>query len=84
MINEVYNNQTSDRFLGVLATSGVEPEALLDVVTGKYNPSGKMPFTTPISQQAVERNREDLPGYMEGEGYALFKYGEGLKYEQLQ
>lgn len=68
----------------MLATFGVEPEALLDVVTGKYNPSGKMPFTTPFSQQAVEHNREDLAGYKEGEGYALFKYGEGLKYEQLQ
>lgn len=84
VIDEVYNQQTADRFLGVLATFGVEPEALLDVVTGKYNPSGKMPFTTPVSQQAVERNKEDLPGYKEGEGYALFKYGEGLRYKQLQ
>ena len=84
VIDEVYNQQTNKRFLGVLATFGVEPEALLDVVTGKYNPTGKMPFTTPVSQQAVEKNKEDLPGYKEGEGYALFKFGEGLGYKQVQ
>ncbi len=55
-------------------------EALLDVVTGKFNPVGKMLFTTPISEKAVENNREDVPGYMEGEGYALFKYDEGMSY----
>ncbi|SFH16757.1 glycoside hydrolase family 3 protein [Pontibacter chinhatensis] len=71
MVDEVYNNQTNSRFLGVLATFGVEPEALLDVVTGKYNPNGKMPLSTPVSQQAVERNREGLPGYIEGEGVCL-------------
>lgn len=82
VIDEVYNQQTSNRFLGILATFGTEPGALLDVVTGKFNPSGKMPFTTPISQQAVENNKEDLPGHKEGEGYALFKFGEGLRYGQ--
>lgn len=82
VIDEVYNQQTSNRFLGILATFGAEPEALLDVMTGKFNPSGKMPFTTPVSQQAVEKNKEDLPGYKEGEGYALFKFGEGLRYSK--
>ncbi|WP_181305476.1 glycoside hydrolase family 3 N-terminal domain-containing protein [Rufibacter sp. XAAS-G3-1] len=84
VIDEVYNQKTNNRFLGVLATFGVEPEALLDIVTGKSNPTGKMPFTTPVSQQAVENNKEDLPGYKEGEAYALFKFGEGLSYKQLQ
>lgn len=80
VIDEVYNTQTEARFAGVLATFGVNPEALLDIVTGKYNPTGKMPFTTPISEQAVENNKEDLPGYAEGEEYALFKFDEGLSY----
>ncbi|GGK89094.1 glycoside hydrolase family 3 N-terminal domain-containing protein [Rufibacter glacialis] len=84
VIDEVYNDQTRNRFTGVMATFGVEPEALLDVVTGKTNPTGKMPFTTPVSQQAVENNKEDLPGYKEGDGYALFKFGEGLGYKQVQ
>jgi beta-glucosidase len=68
----------------VLATFGVAPEALLDVLTGKFDPAGKMPFTTPISQQAVNNNKEDLPGYLEGDGYALFRFGEGLRYKQSE
>lgn len=80
VIDEIFNEQTKDRFLGVIATFGVEPEALLDVVSGKFNPTGKMPFTTPISQQVVEANKEDVPGYMEAEGYALFRFDEGLSF----
>lgn len=80
VIDEIYNDETQDRFVGVLGTFGVEPEALLDIVTGKFEPSGKMPFTTPISQQAVESNKEDVPGYDEGDHYALFKFGEGMGY----
>ncbi len=80
VIEEVYNAGTKDRFPGVLATFGTTPEALLDVVTGKFNPSGKMPFTTPISEAAVQSQKEDVPGYEEGPEYPLFRYGEGLSY----
>src|SRR5690606_2787693 len=80
VIDEIYNDRTMDRFQGVVATFGIEPEALLDVVSGQFNPTGKMPFTTPISHAAVEDNREDVPGYDEGEDYGLFKFGEGLGY----
>jgi beta-glucosidase len=79
VINEVYNDK-SKNIVGVLATFGTSPDALLDVITGKYNPSGKMPFSTPVSDFAVENQKEDVPGYMEGEGYALFNYDEGLNY----
>lgn len=79
-INEIYNEHTENRYMGVLATFGVEPDALLDIISGKYHPTGKMPFTTPISQQAVETNKEDVPGYDEGPDYALFNFGEGLGY----
>ncbi len=80
VIDEIYNQGTSGRFQGVLATFGTTPDALLDVVTGKFNPTGKMPFTTPISEQAVANQKEDVPGYLEGSGYALFKYDEGISY----
>jgi beta-glucosidase len=53
---------------------------LLDIVTGAYNPTGKMPFTTPVSQAAVDGNKSDVPGYMEGPGYGLFQFGLGLSY----
>ncbi len=82
VIDEIYNDQTKNRFKGVIATFGVEPDALLDVVSGKFNPSGKMPVTIPISNQAVENNKEDVPGYDEGAGYGLFQFNEGLRYNK--
>jgi beta-glucosidase len=45
---------------------------------GKFNPTGKMPFTTPVSEAVVEKQLSDVPGYLKGSGYALFKYNEGL------
>ena len=80
VIDEVYNASTKSRCQGVLATFGTTPEALLDVVTGKFNPTGKMPFTTPVSEEVVQKQQEDVPGYKEAPGYALFKYDEGLSY----
>ncbi len=79
VINEVYNEGTKN-VVGVLATFGTTTDALLDVITGKFNPTGKMPFSTPISDEAVENQKEDVPGYLEGEGYALFNYDEGMSY----
>ena len=64
----------------VLATFGTSTDALLDVLDGKYNPTGKMPFTTPKSRQAVLDNQSDVPGYLKPEGYALFKFNEGIGY----
>ena len=64
----------------VIATFGTTQDALLDIVTGAYKPTGKMPFTTPINQAAVEANKSDVPGHMEGGGYGLFAFGHGLTY----
>ncbi len=80
VIDEIYNPSTQANFKGILATFGTTPEALLDIVTGKVKPTGKMPFSTPVSEQAVSNQKEDVPGYREGPGYALFNYDEGLRY----
>ena len=80
VIDEVYNNSTKGNIRGVMATFGTTTDALLDVVTGKFKPTGKMPFTTPVSADAVKNQKEDVPGYREGPAYALFNYNEGLSY----
>jgi beta-glucosidase len=64
----------------VLATFGTTQEALLDVLSGKFKPAGKMPFSTPISEKAAAENKSDVPGFMEPKGYALFNFGDGLTY----
>jgi beta-glucosidase len=63
----------------VIATFSTTQDALLDIVSGNFNPTGKMPFTTPISVQAVLDNQSDVPGFMKPK-YALFKFGDGLSY----
>ncbi len=65
----------------ILATFGTTQEALLDIVTGAYKPTGKMPFTTPISEKAAQENKSDVPGYLEPKGYGLFMFGHGLNYK---
>ncbi len=64
----------------LLATFGTTWEALLDILSGKMNPTGKMPFSTPRSRKAVVNNKSDLPGDLEP-GYSLFKFGDGLSYQ---
>jgi beta-glucosidase len=80
VIDEIYSGKTDNKIVGVLATFGTTVDALLDVVTGKFKPSGKMPFSTPISEKAVTDQKEDVPGYLEGEDYPLFNYDEGMSY----
>ena len=64
----------------IMATFGTSSEAVMDIITGKFKPSGKMPFATPSSEKAAAENKSDLPGSMESPGYALFKFDEGLTY----
>ncbi len=81
VISEIFNPSTKSNYKAVIATFNTTAEALLDVVMGKFNPSGKMPFTTPISEEAVQQQLSDVPGDQKGQGYPLFKYGEGMGYK---
>lgn len=81
MIDEIYNDKTKARFAGVLATFGTTNAALLDIITGRFNPTGKMPFTTPISEDEAQKQLSDVPGYLKGKQYGLFWYDEGLGYK---
>ena len=80
VIDEIYNEGTKKNYAGILATFGTTADAVLDVVTGQFNPTGKMPFSTPVSMDAVLKQKEDVAGYAEGFEYALFQFDEGLTY----
>ncbi|MFN5479857.1 MAG: glycoside hydrolase family 3 N-terminal domain-containing protein [Chitinophagaceae bacterium] len=80
VIDEIYNDSTKAMIAGVLATFGTTQDALLEVITGKFNPVGKMPFTTPISEEQAQQQQSDVPGYLKGKQYGLFWYDEGLRY----
>jgi len=61
----------------LLANFGASDAALLDVVFGRFAPSGKLPFELPSSMDAVRRQKEDVPYDSEN---PLFPFGHGLVY----
>lgn len=76
----VLSELETNKMTTVLATFGTSADALLDVVTGVFPPTGKMPLSIPATRQAVLDNASDVPGHLKPKGYALFKFGEGLTY----
>ncbi|MBM0240492.1 hypothetical protein JNW88_31580 [Micromonospora sp. ATA32] len=45
----------------LVATFGVSDEALMDVLTGRVAPRGRLPFDLPRSMAAVDASRQDVP-----------------------
>ena len=71
----------------VIGTFNVKAEALVDVIRGRFNPTGQLPITIPASQEAVELNASDVPGYAETFDYTYtnaagddYAFGFGLSY----
>jgi len=61
----------------LVGTFGVSDEAMLDIVFGRHNPTGKLPFELPSSMAEVEAQLEDMADDTEN---PLFPYGWGLGY----
>jgi beta-glucosidase len=66
-----------DRATGLIGNFGVSDAALLDVVTGKGHPEGRLPFELPSSMQEVEAQRSDIP---HDTAHPLYRIGYGLRY----
>ena len=62
----------------IMATFGVTDKAMMEVVSGKFTPMGKLPFALPKTQLAVEQQNSDAPGYDETTDGALYKFGYGM------
>lgn len=64
----------------ILISFGVEPQAYIDIITGRYEPTGLLPVQFPADMATVERQFEDVPRdmvpYVDSEGHAYdFAYG---------
>ena len=61
----------------LLANFGVSDAALIDVLTGRARPEGKLPFELPSSMDAVAAQRPDMP---HDSARPLYPFGSGLRY----
>jgi beta-glucosidase len=67
----------AENSVALIANFGATDEVLLELVWGRFNPGGKLPFELPSSMQAVANQQEDVPYDTEN---PLFPFGHGLHY----
>ncbi|MFT4172464.1 MAG: glycoside hydrolase family 3 N-terminal domain-containing protein [Rhodocyclaceae bacterium] len=84
LLNDVEPNASA-----VVATYDITVDALLDVIKGAFNPTGRLPMSIPAGQSALTSNAADLPGHYENFAYAYkdakgseYKFGFGLSYNK--
>lgn len=67
----------------ILVDYGVYPQAVLDVITGKYVPTGLLPIQLPANMETVERQDEDvafdMECYKDSEGH-VYDFGFGMNF----
>lgn len=61
----------------VIASFECQEDILLELITGQFSPSGKLPFEIPSSVSAVEAQKEDVPYDSQD---PLYTFGHGLQY----
>jgi beta-glucosidase len=66
-----------ERARALVANFGVGDAALLDVLTGRARPEGRLPFELPSSMAAVEAQQSDVPY---DSAQPLYRFGFGLRY----
>lgn len=66
-----------DSVPGMIATFGSGDDALADVLTGAFDPTGKLPFALPADAASVEQQAEDVPFDFARTAYP---FGFGLSY----
>ncbi len=68
----------------LLVDYSVSPQAVLDVVSGRYDPTGLLPIQMPADMRTVEEQEEDaafdMTCYRDGEGH-VYDFGYGLNFE---
>ena len=77
-------NEFEDKVDGIIVRFSVTEQPVLDIISGKSEPSGLLPMQMPASMSVVEKQYEDVPFDMEchkdTEGN-LYNFGYGLNWE---
>lgn len=69
--------EIAEACVALIGNFGASDEAVLDVISGRFKPDGKLPFELPSSMDAVRAQNEDVPHDSEN---PLFPFGFGLRY----
>ena len=68
----------------IVVNFGVQDQAILDILTGKAEPSGLLPLQMPADMQTVEKQYEDVPHdmqcYKDSQGH-VYDFGFGLNWK---
>lgn len=76
-------NEFENRVDGIIARFSITEQAVLDVISGKYEPSGLLPLQMPANMSTVEKQYEDVPFdmecHMDTEGHK-YDFGYGLNW----
>ncbi|WP_157740623.1 glycoside hydrolase family 3 N-terminal domain-containing protein [Mucilaginibacter xinganensis] len=69
---------------GIVASFGVQNQAILDILSGAAEPSGLLPFQMPANMQTVELQAEDIPHdmlcYTDADGHT-YDFGFGMNWK---
>ncbi len=69
--------EIAEQCVGLIGNFAANDRVVMDLIFGKYNPSGKLPFEMPSSMEAVENQMEDVPYDSKD---PLYPFGYGLGY----
>ncbi len=69
--------EIAENSAALIANFGATDDVLLELLWGKYSPTGKLPFELPRSMQAVAAQQEDVPYDSE---HPVFPFGHGLSF----
>ena len=70
----------------IVVHSGVTAEAILDLLSGQFEPSGLLPMQLPENMETVEKQFEDTPfdmiPYRDSEGH-VYDFGFGMNWNDV-
>jgi beta-glucosidase len=86
MSNPTVINEFEKSIQGLLINFNVQDQAVLDIISGKVEPSGLLPLQMPANMATVEKQKEDIPFDMEihldGDGNS-YDFGFGLNWSGI-
>lgn len=81
--NPMVFNEFEKDMDGIIVRFGGSAQSILDIISGKYEPSGLLPVQMPTNMDTVEKQFEDVPRDMEchkdTEGH-IYDFGYGLNW----